>query len=79
MCKRLLYTTVGNSNERVILLQAVQYFFFISCAIFLCCPGGEMGNLVEQLTDERVILLQAIKVFPPERTSEASNSNEIIT
>ena len=38
-----------------------------------------MGNLVEQLTDERVILLQAIKVFPLERTSEASNSIEIIT
>ena len=38
-----------------------------------------MGNLVEQLTDERVILLQAIKVFPPERTSEAPNSIEIIT
>jgi len=27
VCKRLLYTTVGNSNERVIFLQAVQYFF----------------------------------------------------
>ena len=68
------------TDERVFFYKLYNISFsFTSCAIFLCCQVGEMGNLVEQLTDGRVILLQAIKVFPPEKTSEASNSIEIIT